>query len=72
MLYGRYTQRMRPETHPIVGLTRLAAAIVICKGCSARRFLHIVALSSGFEERTTVHGGGEKQGRNEDEYRLHG
>ena len=55
-----------------MGLTRLAAAVVICKGRSARRFLHIVTLDSGFEERTAVHRDGEKQGRNEGENKFHG
>jgi len=49
----------------------IAAAIVICKGRSARSLLHVVALGSDFEDRTTARRGGEKEGRNEDENRFH-
>src|SRR6266702_803555 len=59
------------EAH-LMGLTRRAAARVECKRRSARRILHVVAVRSEFEERTTVHGAGEKEERNEGENRFHG
>lgn len=55
----------------LVGLTRSAAAVIICKRRSSRRILHVVALGSGFEERTTIHDASEKEGRNKDNNRLH-
>jgi hypothetical protein len=55
----------------LAGLTRIAAARVKCKRCGARILLHVAALRSRFEERSTVHCTGKKGEPDEDENRFH-
>lgn len=53
-------------------LTRTAAVRVNRERRIARLVLDVVVVGSGFEDRATVHGGDEKEGRDEEESRFHG
>ena len=54
-------------------LTGSAAACVLREGCSALSVLQVASRGSGLELcHATVHSGGEKSDRGEDETRFHG